>query len=171
MRKTAGISVTEQLNNVNNVSLNFNLREPKGNKATNVYAIIRLGKNQLKLPTKCKVNSWQWDKKKQLPIIIGNITVTDYRNNLKVFTILSKIRLDILKYYSYLCTSSENVTVEELKDSIILRGDIIDALKKVYDIERLAGKMAYGNGTPRDMITLKNSLSKTLLLHIVMKKG
>ena len=118
MRKTAGISVTEQLNNVNNVSLNFNLREPKGNKATNVYAIIRLGKNQLKLPTKCKVNSWQWDKKKQLPIIIGNITVTDYRNNLKVFTILSKIRLDILKYYSYLCTSSENVTVEELKDSI-----------------------------------------------------
>lgn len=118
MRKTAGISVTEQLNNVNNVSLNFNLREPKGNKATNVYAVIRLGSIQLKLPTKCKVNSWQWDKKKQLPIIIGNITVTDYRNNLKVFTILSKIRLDILKYYSYLCTSSENVTVEELKDSI-----------------------------------------------------
>lgn len=51
-------------------------------------------------------------------------------------------------------------SVEELKDSIILRGDIIESLKKVYDIERLAGKMAYGNGTPRDMITLKNSLFK-----------
>ena len=50
--------------------------------------------------------------------------------------------------------------VKELKDDIILRGDVIENLKKVYDIERLAGKMAYGNGTPRDMITLKNSLSK-----------
>ena len=50
--------------------------------------------------------------------------------------------------------------VKELKNDIILRGDVVENLKKVYDIERLAGKMAYGNGTPRDMITLKNSLSK-----------
>ena len=50
--------------------------------------------------------------------------------------------------------------VEELKNNMMLRGEVIENLKKVYDIERLAGKMAYGNGTPRDMITLKNSLSK-----------
>ena len=51
-------------------------------------------------------------------------------------------------------------SVKELKEDMILRGDVIENLKKVYDIERLAGKMAYGNGTPRDMITLKNSLSR-----------
>ena len=50
--------------------------------------------------------------------------------------------------------------VKELKEDMILRGDIIDNLKKVYDIERLAGKMAYGNANARDMITLKNSVSK-----------
>ena len=50
--------------------------------------------------------------------------------------------------------------VKELKDDIILRGDIVENLKKVYDIERLAGKMAYGNANARDMVTLKNSLSK-----------
>ena len=50
--------------------------------------------------------------------------------------------------------------VEKLKNDIMLRGEVTENLKKVYDIERLAGKMAYGNGTPRDMITLKNSLSK-----------
>ena len=50
--------------------------------------------------------------------------------------------------------------VEELKNDIMLRGEVIENLKKVYDIERLAGKMAYGNSTPRDMITLKNSLSR-----------
>jgi len=50
--------------------------------------------------------------------------------------------------------------VQELKNEVILRGDIVENLKKVYDIERLAGKMAYGNANARDMITLKNSLSK-----------
>ena len=50
--------------------------------------------------------------------------------------------------------------VKELKDSIMLRGEVIDNLKKVYDIERLAGKMAYGNANARDMVTLKNSLIK-----------
>lgn len=49
--------------------------------------------------------------------------------------------------------------VKELKDNIMLRGDIIETLKKVYDIERLAGKISYGNANARDMISLKNSLS------------
>ncbi len=43
---------------------------------------------------------------------------------------------------------------------MILRGDITENLKKVYDIERLAGKMAYGNANARDMITLKILLEK-----------
>ena len=51
-------------------------------------------------------------------------------------------------------------SVKELKEQIMLRGDIIENLKKVYDIERLAGKMAYGNSNARDMISLKTSLSK-----------
>ena len=50
--------------------------------------------------------------------------------------------------------------VEELKNSIILRGDIIEALKKVYDIERLAGKIAYGNANGRDLISLKSSVKQ-----------
>ena len=61
--------------------------------------------------------------------------------------------------------------VKELKDDIMLRGDVVENLKKVYDIERLAGKMAYGNGTPRDMITLKNSLSKLPDVKKVLSKS
>ncbi len=49
--------------------------------------------------------------------------------------------------------------VREFKDNIMLRGDIIENLKKVYDIERLAGKISYGNANARDLISLKNSLS------------
>ena len=50
--------------------------------------------------------------------------------------------------------------VKELKDDIMLRGEVIENLKKVYDIERLAGKMAYGNANARDMISLKNSVEE-----------
>ena len=49
---------------------------------------------------------------------------------------------------------------QELKDNIILRGEIIDNLKKVYDMERLAGKIAYGNANGRDLISLKNSVNQ-----------
>ena len=49
--------------------------------------------------------------------------------------------------------------VKELKENMMLRGDIIELLRKVYDIERLAGKISYGNANARDMISLRNSLS------------
>lgn len=48
--------------------------------------------------------------------------------------------------------------VEEFKTNIILKGNIIELLKKVYDIERIAGKVAFGSVNGKDMITLKNSI-------------
>ena len=50
--------------------------------------------------------------------------------------------------------------VEELKDNLIFRGNIIDCLRRIYDIERLVGKISYGNTNARDMISLKNSLKQ-----------
>ena len=47
--------------------------------------------------------------------------------------------------------------VEELKNNIILRGEIVEVLKKVYDMERLSAKIAYGSANGRDLISLKNS--------------
>ena len=48
--------------------------------------------------------------------------------------------------------------VEELKQSPILRDDVKESLKRVYDIERLAGKISYGTANARDLISLKNSI-------------
>ena len=50
--------------------------------------------------------------------------------------------------------------VKELKENMILRGDILETLTRVYDIERLAGRISYGNANARDLISLKSSLSK-----------
>lgn len=59
--------------------------------------------------------------------------------------------------------------VQELKDNIMFRGDVIDALKKVYDIERLIGKISYGNANARDMISLKNSVKQLPQLKELLK--
>lgn len=48
--------------------------------------------------------------------------------------------------------------VEELYTNIILRGSITEILKKIYDIERIAGKVAFKNVNGKDMISLKNSV-------------
>lgn len=50
--------------------------------------------------------------------------------------------------------------VKELKENIILRGEIIEILRKVYDIERLAGKISYGSANGRDLISLKCSIGR-----------
>ena len=50
--------------------------------------------------------------------------------------------------------------VEELKENIILRGELLDKLKGVYVMERLAGKIAYGNVNARELNSLKASSSK-----------
>ncbi len=59
--------------------------------------------------------------------------------------------------------------VKELKEDVILRSDISETLKKVYDIERLTGKIAYGSVNARDMISLKTSLMQLPALKELMK--
>ena len=51
-------------------------------------------------------------------------------------------------------------TVEELAKNLILRDKISDSLSRVRDIERICGKIAYGNILPKDLIQLKTSLKE-----------
>lgn len=49
-------------------------------------------------------------------------------------------------------------SVEELKNNIITCDTLKEKLKKVHDVERLAGRLAYGNLSPKDCIALYQSL-------------
>ena len=48
--------------------------------------------------------------------------------------------------------------VEELLKNYLLRANLSKALHSIYDIERLAGRVAYNNVTPKDCVSLKYSL-------------
>ena len=51
-------------------------------------------------------------------------------------------------------------SVEELKGSAMRRGSIAEVLDRVYDIERLTGKISYGTVNAKDMVALKNALQQ-----------
>ena len=48
--------------------------------------------------------------------------------------------------------------VEKLLEEFILKEDLRNLLYEVYDIERLSGRIAFGNANARDLLQLKNSL-------------
>ena len=48
--------------------------------------------------------------------------------------------------------------VSTLMKEFILKNDLIDSLNEVYDLERLAGRVAFGSANARDLLQIKNSL-------------
>nr|WP_156774426.1 DNA mismatch repair protein MutS [Alkaliphilus oremlandii]A8MFD4.2 RecName: Full=DNA mismatch repair protein MutS [Alkaliphilus oremlandii OhILAs] len=49
--------------------------------------------------------------------------------------------------------------VATLKNDILLRCELKESLKQIYDLERLSGKIAFGSATPRDLVALKKSVA------------
>jgi len=50
--------------------------------------------------------------------------------------------------------------VEELKEKFMVRNEIMELLKRVYDMERLSAKLIVGNVNGRDLISLKASIGQ-----------
>lgn len=53
-------------------------------------------------------------------------------------------------------------------DKIILNQEIREALKYVYDIERILGRLDYGNNNPKEMLALKKSLINIMKIKNIM---
>lgn len=50
--------------------------------------------------------------------------------------------------------------VSELKEGFMVRNELMELLKGVYDVERLTSKIVFGNVNARDLIALKTSISR-----------
>jgi DNA mismatch repair protein MutS len=59
-------------------------------------------------------------------------------------------------------------TVEELTTDSFLRKDLIKLLAKVYDLERLMGKVSYGTANPKDLLALAQTLALLPELRILL---
>ncbi|GGJ44732.1 DNA mismatch repair protein MutS [Virgibacillus salexigens] len=60
--------------------------------------------------------------------------------------------------------------VDRFYQQFMDRDDLRETLKSVYDLERLAGRIAFGNVNARDLLQLKESLSKVPRLKTILKQ-
>ena len=61
--------------------------------------------------------------------------------------------------------------VEALYNDALSRADLKNCLSKVQDIERIVGKIAYGNLTPKDCLALATSLAETPNIKTVLNRA
>lgn len=61
--------------------------------------------------------------------------------------------------------------VTELLDAFFVRTELQQALKKVYDLERLAGRVAFGNVGGRDLAQLRDSLQQVPIIQEELKQS
>ena len=59
---------------------------------------------------------------------------------------------------------------ETLMDEFILKDDLTKDLYEVYDLERLSGRIAFGNANARDLLQLKRSLKVLPSIKEILKK-
>ena len=60
--------------------------------------------------------------------------------------------------------------VSLLSTEFILRDDLIKSLNNVYDLERLVGRITYGNLNAKDMLQLKSSLKELPTINKILKE-
>lgn len=120
------------------VSLNFNLREPKGKKQTPIYAILRANGKQCKIPLGLKIEPWLWDARRQQPVLTsGN------ENILHIIKIISDLKLGFLRKDCYDCSKdiiskfrqeNEMANPQKLRHSVTRTPQATTQLRKAFNL-------------------------------------
>lgn len=105
---------------INEVRCNFNLREPKADKPTNIYLVASINNKQVKLATGVKVYPSQWNAKKQEAYVSVRLTELDNTNNTIVNDKLNELKNSFVEFKHYLCEYPKEIEqgIELLKKYI-----------------------------------------------------
>lgn len=119
------------------VSLNYNLRNPKSKRPTIIYAVFRIAGQQYKINIGAKVYPSQWDSRLQMPVI-HNISKLDAYNNNIVLGQINKTRLVFDEAKSYICNNPHELECSKRCLEIIKRSFNIKSysMKKKDSITR-----------------------------------
>ncbi len=89
--------------------LNFNLCEPKAQKATIIYAVIFFNGRQYKVNTGVKVCPSQWNKQKQLAVVSNCLSKLDNANNIIANEKISQIKFGYIDFLNYICEKPKEI--------------------------------------------------------------
>lgn len=134
---------------INTISYHFNLRNPKGDKPTPIYMVIRLKGKQYKFPIGCKVIPLQWDKRKERPFISPYLNQLDNHNNQIAFNKILEYISMIRNFLTYIFNNpiseddflkllnekfnKKNMTKRDKRNALIDMGNLIDTQRMSND--------------------------------------
>ena len=88
---------------INQVRCNFNLRQPKIDKPTNIYLVVRFNNKQVKLSTGVKVYPEHWNVRKQQAYVSVRLSELDNNNNTIINDRLAELKELFFEFKHYLC--------------------------------------------------------------------
>lgn len=91
----------------NEIRCKFNLRQPKNEHPTRVFAVISYKGKQTKVSTGLKVYPLQWNKRKQCAVIDYNLSKEDINNNEILNTKIKELKTLFDETKTYLCNHIE----------------------------------------------------------------
>ena len=96
---------------INQMQCNFNLRQPKANKPTNIYLVVYLNNKQVKLSTGVKVYPEHWNIRKQQAYVNARLSKLDNNNNTIANDRLSELKDMFLEFKHYLCEHPTDIDI------------------------------------------------------------
>lgn len=81
----------------------FILRNPKSEKPTLIYFLVRINGKQLKLSTRTKCYPKYWNVQKQEVYVSTMLAESDIRNNIIANNKISQIKLSFERFLTYVC--------------------------------------------------------------------
>lgn len=105
---------------INEMQARFNLRQPKANKPTNIYLVVRINGKQLKLATGVKVYPEHWNKEKQEAYVSFRLPELDNRNNEIANNKINELKVSFSECKKYFCDNPDKIadSLNILKDKI-----------------------------------------------------
>ena len=121
---------------IDSISFHFNLRNPKGEKPTPIYLVIRLEGKQYKYPLGCKIIPSQWDKRKERPFISPYLSELDNQNNFIIINKMSLVKTLFFDVKSYICNNQTDlIGIKKIIDEKLGKGNRMTRKKENALIE------------------------------------
>ncbi len=122
------MTTDEQHFYANEITLHFNLRSPKSDKPTPIYAVVRIKSVQIKIPTNVKVYPFHWDKKKEQALVSSALGNSENKNNRIANLKLSSMRLGFAEFLQYII------------DSEVAEANLCTLLKDKFNVKTIMKK-------------------------------
>lgn len=103
---------------LNNLTFNLNLREPRAQKATPLYLVVKLGDKQIKMPIGIKVLPCWWSKKKQQLNVSPQLNEVEREKLLQYNAVIFDLKAQCQQVFNYLCSEKHDNIEAFVKSSI-----------------------------------------------------